>query len=460
MRIRSIPCLTLLVLCLAACGLETEPNPDHHGGDGGAGTTGGTHAGTGGHDAGDDAGGEGGTSGVTGGHSGSGGDAGGMTGGVGGSGGDGGSVACTEDKNCPATRPQCSSEGECTMCSSSAACEEREGLAYCVSAVSSSQRGQCAACLEDEHCEGNDDGEYCNTVSNICVPCKTNADCTDLTKPQCGADGQCTGCTSNEACEGRDGTEACRTAAGPTRGHCVACATDADCTEADAPQCQSNNTCGGCTSEAACEGRTDHEHCNLRDGTETFGECVKCTGATEAAECNGNSCKQSTGECTETTKGSRNACQSCEADSECGGSRKCVAQTIEATTIGTFCFSVAPETGCATAANDDLKPYSRALADVPSVDSTEQQTYCVPPTSCQAYTDATIYMDVAGPKPCTASNECGIHDSEIDGAFCIPNDFVVVGARQRCSYGCETSADCPETGFPNCPTSGVQFCRP
>jgi hypothetical protein len=52
-----------------------------------------------------------------------------------------------------------------------------------------------------------------------------------------------------------------------------------------------------------------------------------------------------------------------------------------------------------------------------------------------------------------------IGNSEIDGAFCIPNDFVIEAARQKCTYGCDTGNDCPETGFTACPMACVKFCR-
>ena len=439
--------LIFIALLLSACGLETEPNPDPQAGSGaGNGSDGGGQGGIGGDDAGD-AGGQGGT-----------------TGGQGGTtGGQGGSADCTDNDGCAATLPQCSASGSCISCTSNAACEGRSSLTHCETSSASERRGECVACLEDDHCQDNDAGNYC--LNNECVPCKTNADCNDLTKPECGADGHCTGCTSDNACDGRGTTEACVTAPGPKRGHCVPCVENPDCPNADAPQCKSDNTCGACTSDDACSGRDDKEHCNLRADAATVGQCVQCTGATEADECNGNSCKQSTGECTDTTVGSRNPCQSCEADSECGDGAKCVRQMLNGTDLGYFCFydQATQGGGCADTISG-LKPYSQTLTNVLSIDSTEasqQGTYCLPRTSCDAFADATTYMMAPGAAPCTVNSNCGVGNTETDGAYCIPSDFSIEAARNKCSYICDTSADCPSSGFSTCSDgAGAHFCRP
>jgi hypothetical protein len=447
-RILFIACAALI----ASCGRETKPNPNYQAGSSGDGGTTGGSGGSGGRDAGGDggdsggSGGSGGTGGMTGGTGGTTGGSGGTTGG---SGGDAGSTDCDSDEECPATSPKCD-DGECAPCTSSGSCEDREATPFCQATTGSPRVGECVACLEDDHCEDNDDGPYCN--NNACVPCKTNSDCTDLSKPQCGDDGQCTGCTDSEACEGRAGTEICRTDAGPNRGHCVACVNHSDCTTTDAPQCKPNNTCDACTSEIACADRAGTEHCNLRAGADTFGKCVECTGATEEADCGGNSCKQSTGQCTETPRGTRTPCQSCEADTECQGNRKCVKHTLGATDIGYFCFSVQTAAGCASETNLDAQPYSVALQDTLSIDATEpnqQATYCLPPKSCEAVRAAVQNVDC---------EEGGVYNPSICGIASMNEGQCPMAGTGAgtCTYFCASPSECPD----NKPSCTNNLCSP
>jgi hypothetical protein len=431
----------LAALLFTGCGLETEPNPDYQAGSGGSGADGG--GGTSGGGSGGDAGGTGGTGGDAGG--GTGGDAGGGTGGIagGGQGGEAGSSDCNNNSQCSASLPLCNAAGKCVSCSSNDACEDRGPLAHCETTLGSDRRGACVACTEDDHCDDSEDGAYCN--NNQCVPCKTNADCTDLTKPECGPEGQCGGCTDSEACEGREGTETCLTTAGPKRGHCVACVAHTDCPNADAPQCKTDNTCGDCTQEAACSFREETKRCNLRADAETFGECVECTGSTEEEDCEDTSCKQATGECTSTIRGSVNDCRACEADSECPGTRKCVQHFLGDNVVGWFCLPAQTVLGCASEGNPDARPFSVLVANALSIDSqgTEQQAnYCAPAKSCKAFTDALTNVN------CEAGGSfddtlCGM--TSLEEGLCLQ----VSSAMGTCSYGCGAQYECPQNK-PNC----------
>jgi len=282
------------------------------------------------------------------------------------------------------------------------------------------------------------------------VPCKTNADCDDLTKPQCSPEGQCVGCTDSDACDGRDGTEVCQVTAGPTRGHCVACVAHSDCPNADAPQCKSDNTCGDCTQEAACSFREGTKRCNVRTGADSFGTCVECTGATEDDDCEDKSCKQSTGECTDTVQGTRNPCQPCEADSECGNGTKCVPQTIDEVVLGYFCFydRATQGGGCADTISA-LKPYSQLLSNTVSIDGQDAADYCTPLKSCKAITDAIANVD------CETG---GVFDDTACGlASHIEGQCLQVGAAMgTCSYGCSQAYECTQNK-PNCTSN---MCSP
>ena len=419
----------LAALLFTGCGLETEPNPDYQAGTGGSGADGGGTSGGGSGGNGGDAGGTGGNGGDAGG---AGGDAGGGTGGIagGGQGGDAGSSDCDDNSQCSASLPLCNAAGKCESCSSNSACEDRGPLAHCETTLGSDQRGACVACTEDDHCDDSEDGAYCN--NNECVPCKTNADCTDLTKPECSPEGQCIGCTDSEACDGREGTETCLTTAGPKRGHCVACVAHTDCPNADAPQCKADNTCGDCTQEAACSFRDGTTRCNLRAGAETIGECVECTGATEDEDCAGDSCKQSTGECTDTPVGSRDDCQACEADSECKNGTECVLHMLEEVNLGYFCFydRATQGGGCADTISS-LQPYSQTLPDAVSIDNTQQATYCLPVTSCAAIESA-----AEGVMCGTDNTMCGAVG--IEDGICLESGL----AMGKCSYPCTADSDC------------------
>ncbi|MCK6511020.1 hypothetical protein L6R29_13745 [Myxococcota bacterium] len=88
-------------------------------------------------------------------------------------------------------------------------------------------------CRTDNECPSS---QYC--VSNKCVECKTNANCTtDPTRPVCNTSGACVGCNANSDC----------TAAGKNvclNSLCVQCTQDSHCTTAPNTKCDVvSNTC-------------------------------------------------------------------------------------------------------------------------------------------------------------------------------------------------------------------------
>jgi hypothetical protein len=93
---------------------------------------------------------------------------------------------------------------------------------------------------------------------------------------------------------------------------CVACNANSDCNDAAAARCDTmQNECAGCQGAADCIGIEGRPVCDDRT-------CVQCTPGTEDVDCGGKSCDPLTRECTETTVGSRETCEECVADSECG----------------------------------------------------------------------------------------------------------------------------------------------
>jgi hypothetical protein len=394
----------------------------HNAIDGGGGGSGGRTAGSNaGGNGGSGTGGSGGAAG--GGMSGSGGSAGSDVGGSGGAGGTAGSAgstpACDGHDDCTNPMPQCTNRGRCVSCNTSSACTANPEGAYCDQRSGSAMRGLCLECIGNEHC-------------------------TDPLKPECNANGKCVACSGDEACTGRSAGSRCDlTNSSPTKGQCVLCISNADCPDITNPECTTARVCAPCTSNAACTDRPDTTQCNLYDGASAKGHCVRCTGANEAV-CGGTSCKRSTGTCTQTNLGSVGSCEPCEADTECGATARCVTQTFANQTIGAFCFFTDPNSNNCADANDERKPYSSRLTNATSIDGAAGP-FCVPATTCPAVTDAN------GKKDCDINEECGV--SSVDDGHCL-------GAG-KCSYGCDTHADClPGLGsFSTCSNLPGGYCQ-
>jgi hypothetical protein len=452
-------------LVLVACGLETEPSsPDPAGAGGNGARDGGS--GSGGSGAGGDSGttgGRGGTGGSTGGTGGTSG-TGGTGGSTGGSGGTGGSTDCDSDEECPASSPKCD-EGECVPCTSSASCEDREATPFCEATTGSSQVGECVACLEDDHCEGSDDGAYCN--NNECVPCKTHADCTDLTKPQCSDEGQCVGCTDSDACEDRDGAEICVTSPGPRRGACVACLENEHC-DNPTPQC-TDNECTKCTNNEACSDRDGTTVCDTSSDATFGGTCVECTGSSYETCKEGSTeyvCVSLERECSNSTdhiKNGTDVCGECVSDAECMAGQLCVMQTFDDPTdspdvgdieIGFFCTwkknSGAPG---APVQCVDARPYSHVVEDIVSLDGSASDICTLGTYTCPALMDHNS-QDCAAAG--TGSDElCGHPEAPHDG-FCRLKESGPPVDIYRCTTPCSGDDDC-QTGK-TCLVASTRVC--
>jgi hypothetical protein len=102
------------------------------------------------------------------------------------------------------------------------------------------------------------------------------------------------------------------------------CASDLECA-ADQPQCNSDQQCGACTSDDACEDRTDTTRCNLASGS-TQGQCVQCLDPSDCTDpakprCVSNACAECSmhSDCTDPARPqcTAGACAPCDDDAAC-----------------------------------------------------------------------------------------------------------------------------------------------
>ncbi|MFO0713011.1 MAG: hypothetical protein U0353_24365 [Sandaracinus sp.] len=290
----------------------------------------------------------------------------------------------------------------------------------------------CVECTGPEHCATSAAGHVCDTSTHTCVECVGAGDCTG-TDHACVSN-QCVACDDRADCSAP--TPACVSNA------CVQCDANTDCTSVGASRCDvGTNTCGTCTADADCSHLGATPVCD-----EGRGVCVQCTGDTEAARCGANSCRRSDGTCTTRMRGSRDVCDSCEADSECMAGEHCVRHVFSGTDLGGFCFLDAGG-GCGNTV-PALRPY-RTPTDTTSIDGFSGM-FCFPPstTTCEGIRDTQS-------QACTMSTDCGDIRLPlgVDDGYC-PTSGTGAGL---CSYRCLGAVDCAElSGCAGAP----QHCRP
>lgn len=242
-------------------------------------------------------------------------------------------------------------------------------------------------------------------------------DCGDCPSesPECNEVNECVECTADEHCGGA--------ATFCVSEQCVACKVFLDCTEASAPSCVGGR-CAPCSSSSDCDHIPGAPACNVETGT-----CVECMPESGAGICQGYSCSRMTNTCTTTLQDSLRTCDPCQADSECGVSRKCVMHEFEGQEVGFFCFFEQGTMGCGDE-EPIRQPYSRSVQRT-SIDGFTPQNYCLPPesTTCAGILES---HDVA----CARDEECGT--DSLDDGYC-PSVGEQAG---RCSYRCTEDVDC------------------
>jgi hypothetical protein len=267
--------------------------------------------------------------------------------------------------------------------------------------------GDAGACASA--CDG--DTPVCDPSTGGCVECLRAEDCDD--GDLCSDAHTCIECTRNEHCDD------------PSASHCNT----------------STNRCEGCLSEAHCAHLEATPECDERTN-----RCGACTDDTEAERCGTFSCSRADLVCTTTQRGSRLACQACQADSECGSNFRCVEQFFgqgaSRVSLGSFCFFRKGGVGCA-AEEEGRRPYSEEV-DTRSVDRV-QDVYCLPITSCAAIVDATDWNGAGGgAKSCENENVCGV--ANLSDGHCLASG----PGMGKCSYLCINEYQCPGIGFVHC----------
>ncbi len=184
--------------------------------------------------------------------------AGGM-GGLGGVGGAGGKPFACADINCANPTPICDmAAASCKGCDTqvASACKDLDSTKpFCVTATDAATgpaKGSCVSCLTSTDCSGTATTPICSSDTGSCKGCDTQAAsaCKDLDsmKPVCvtatdaaagPAKGTCVGCLTNADCGGTKTKPICDL----STNSCAACGTDADCKDIGAGVCMLDGHC-------------------------------------------------------------------------------------------------------------------------------------------------------------------------------------------------------------------------
>lgn len=172
---------------------------------------------------------------------------------------------------------ECLEWGPSELCPADERCYE-----FIENATTGATRGECAqACGADSDCEGFWWGELCDTSTERCTGCFTDADCADhVFGPVCAEWGRCTACLTDEDCTSNP------RARGP------------DCVGYERKRC-------GCDSDEDCVGNPFGPHCSR------YGSC----GCWRSSECGGE-----TPACQYLSTEERWCAAACAGDDDCPGS--------------------------------------------------------------------------------------------------------------------------------------------
>ena len=250
----------------------------------------------------------------------------------------------------------------------------------------------------------------CEPVSNQCVECRVNEDCSASAEPSCDT----------------------------TTNTCVECLEQADCKSPTASRCDlTDHTCNPCSIDADCSDIDGKGVC-------LAGTCVECT-TTKATACGsekGTPLVCDSLEHTCTTKPARSAglCQPCVADAQCALGQLCVLDTIGSGTsqkeVGYFCRWKQGDTANGAPADcpTEGRPYVKLVADAVSVDGETAGICALAISTCPAKNE---FRD----KNCAPT---GVANDALCGVSS-PNDAKCVqfGAGFRCTMTCLSQDDCP-----------------
>lgn len=343
-----------------------------------------------------------------------------------------GSVPAGACRSCPSEAPVCDiSQNICVECLESGDCDG--ALPVC-----DVESKRCTGCVADADC--GPDSPICDVPSGRCQSCTGDGGCARFAEtPHCETgSGECVACLSSNDCD------AAAPACNPERFACVECLVDADC-GSDAPVCNlSTLTCEGCTDSSDCAPFSGVPHCEINSGS-----CVACLRPSESADCAGNTCRLSDHTCTSTPIGSKGFCDACEADTDCGDDRACVAATFDGQEVGHYCFPKPdPTEGCSaswdTGSFSGLWPTPRRVTTA-SIDG-DTGEYCL-------HSDVTTCLALQTHDSSCSTDGCGV--PEVNGSDCA--DVTDVGGTSSlCLPLCEADEDC----WCGCGSDGLcSYCR-
>ena len=323
-----------------------------------------------------------------------------------------------------------------------------DGGPFCVDCegdtpVCNESTGLCVQCTPEEAGECGDDTPVCNESAGLCVQCTPEeaGECGDDT-PVCNeSTGLCVQCTPEETGECGGDTPLCD----PGLSECVACLADGDCNDPTEAKCDDMlKECVPCDDRAQCDDVDGFP--GTANACNADGECVECTPASETETCaNDVSCDPATETCTTTTRGSREVCQTCIADSECGDEGvpsqdfRCVPmfypndQTRFPDGSTGFCLEIFEPGGC-------TQPYAITISDRSSLSDPTPRSYCG------------INEDLT---TCSAVRALVMNDDCLEDADCPTGGICrdVGGLSDKCTYLCESLVECLPDNPPGRPGS-------
>jgi hypothetical protein len=175
-------------------------------------------------------------------------------------------VVCAADLQCQTKNTAiaaCRSDGQCVQCTATTVSTSCIGTTPACDLTTNT----CVQCITSANCAGAT--PICGT-NEKCQACATDPDCTGLNDPArvaCAAGGACVQCTATNITKCTGTTTVCNT----TSNKCVQCLTNATCA-GTAPICATaTNTCRGCAVGSDCASFAGHTACAAS------GACVQCT---------------------------------------------------------------------------------------------------------------------------------------------------------------------------------------
>lgn len=346
---------------------------------------------------------------------------------------------CSSNANCAAPTPACDiPTSTCVQCEVSGDCAPGQ---ICTAAHT------CVGCTDNSQCGGAT--PIC--TNGTCVACQNDKgsgaanSCFDAAKPACvksGPDvGKCVVCTSGDPVLCVAPTPACN----DTTHTCVACKTNAQCTDPNKPICDANGACVPCggdnTSASATKCPTTAKPACIIAGTK-LGSCQECSDTDLAA------CTPTKPVCNTTAEA--DVCVECNVNSDCKGvngvcntnSHTCVVGcTSDANCSPTAPVCKLPDGFCVPCTPE--KP-GACSGSTPVCDpKTDTCVGCVTGTDCKDPT-----KPVCDPTTNTCSSSC------TTSAQC-PGDKPVCNPTTHTCTQCSQNSDCPPSA-PICdPATGT-----